>query len=101
MIFILQGTTGTYTVIFDAMPTILSMLTMLRRKHKLIIVMRHPRSKRQRKPTYPEETQGSRIAAAVRKEASKLSSEQRRELFKRAMVRIYGGNPKETTILGH
>jgi hypothetical protein len=54
-----------------------------------------------RKPVYPDETEGSRIAAAVRKEASKLTSEQRRELFQRAMVRIYGGQPKGTTVAGH
>jgi len=38
---------------------------------------------------------------AVRKEASKLTAEQRRELFKQAMVRIYGGQPKGTTVAGH
>jgi hypothetical protein len=63
--------------------------------------MRQPANKARRKLVYPDETEGSRIAAAVRKEASKLSTEQRRELFKRAMIRIYGGQPKGTTVAGH
>ena len=48
-------------------------------------------SKPKRNLDYPDETEGTRIAAQVRKEASKLTAEQRRELFKRAIVRIYGG----------
>ncbi len=63
--------------------------------------MRQAASKAKRKATYPNETEGSRIAAAVRKEASKLTAEQRRELFKRAMVKIYGGQPKGATVAGH
>jgi hypothetical protein len=63
--------------------------------------MRQGANKVKRKIAYPDETKGSRIAAAVRKEASKLTAEQRRELFKRAMVMIYGGQPKGTTIAGH
>jgi hypothetical protein len=63
--------------------------------------MRQPASKVKRKRAYPEETEGSRVAAAVRKGASKLTAEQRRALFKRAMVRIYGGQPKATTVAGH
>ena len=54
-----------------------------------------------KKLDYPAETEGSRIAARVRREASRLTSEQRRELFKRAMVRVYGGQPKEATGAGH
>ena len=59
-----------------------------------------PTTKR-KKLDYPDETNGSRVAAEVRPVASKLTSEQRRELFKRGMVRIYGGQPKETTGAGH
>jgi hypothetical protein len=62
--------------------------------------MRQPASKK-KKLDYPEETEGSRLAAKARKMASKLTQEQRRELFRRAMVRIYGGQPKETTLTGH
>lgn len=63
--------------------------------------MRLPANEVKRKRAYPDETEGSRIAATVRKEASKLTAEQRRELFRRAMVRIYGGQPKGTTVAGH
>ena len=62
--------------------------------------MKRPVRKR-RKLDYPDETEGSRIAAKARKMASKLTPEERRELFRRAMVRIYGGEPKETTLAGH
>ena len=58
-------------------------------------------TRKRKKLDYPEETEGSRLAAKARKLASKLSPEQRRELFRRAMVRIYGGQPKETTLAGH
>lgn len=54
-----------------------------------------------KKTDYPDETEGSRIAARVRRDASRLTREQRRELFKRAMVRVYGGQPKEATGAGH
>ena len=62
--------------------------------------MKQPARKR-KKLDYPDETEGSRIAAKARKMASKLTQEQRRELFRRAMVRIYGGQPKATTLAGH
>lgn len=62
--------------------------------------MRHSARKRKRLD-YPEETEGSRIAAKARKMVSKLTPEERRELFRRAMVRIYGGQPKATTLAGH
>lgn len=68
-------------------------------KHELSCAMRDSRTKR-KKLDYPEETEGSRIAAQLRKEASKLTAEQQRELFRRAMVRIYGGEPKATTVVG-
>jgi hypothetical protein len=62
--------------------------------------MRRSPTKR-KKLDYPEETAGSRIAARVRKQASKLTAEQRREFFRRAMVRIHGGQPKAATVAVH
>jgi hypothetical protein len=49
---------------------------------------------------YPEETNGSRWAAEARKLASKLTPEQEAEHFARAMVKIYGGQPKKITRVG-
>jgi hypothetical protein len=47
---------------------------------------------------YPVETNGSRVAAEVRKRANKLTKEEREELFKQAMRVYYGGDwPKETS----
>ena len=56
----------------------------------------HPIQKK--KPLdYPEETEGSLLAAKGRQMANSLTAEQRREHFRRGMVRIYGGTcPKET-----
>jgi hypothetical protein len=62
--------------------------------------MKQPARKR-KKLDYPDETEGSRIAAKARKMASKLTPEERREHFRRAMVRIYGGQPKAATVAGH
>ena len=62
--------------------------------------MKRPAHKR-KKLDYPDETRGSRLAAKTRKLASKLTPEERRELFRRAMVRIYGGQPKTATLAGH
>ena len=45
---------------------------------------------------YPEETEGSRLAADIRAKANKLTREERRRLFRRAMVKIYGGQIPET-----
>ncbi|HXR49012.1 MAG TPA: hypothetical protein VN784_16370 [Candidatus Limnocylindrales bacterium] len=50
-----------------------------------------------KKPDYPEETPGSRLAAKARKLANKLTPEQRREHFNGAMTMIYGG-AKEATL---
>ena len=61
--------------------------------------MSEPRRKK-RKLDY-RETIGSRIVTKYRKEMSKLTREQRRAHFKRAMVRIYGGQPKEAPVAGH
>ena len=49
---------------------------------------------------YPEETNGTKWAAKARKMASKLTAEQEAEHFRRAMVKIYGGQPKEITGAG-
>ena len=56
-----------------------------------------PQRAARKKLDYPEETPGSRLAAKARKLASKLTSEQRREHFSRAMTMIYGG-AKEATL---
>ena len=53
--------------------------------------MRPPKRAAQKKPDYPEETTGSRLAAKARKLAGKLTPEQRREHFNGAMTMIYGG----------
>lgn len=63
-------------------------------------VMRPPASKR-KKLDYPEETEGSRLAAKVRKLASKLTPEEEAGHFRRGMAKIYGGQPKEITGAGH
>lgn len=39
---------------------------------------------------YPDETDGSRLAAKVRKLAGKLTAEEEAEHFRRGMARIYG-----------
>lgn len=62
--------------------------------------MRQTAPKR-RKLDYPEETEGSRLAAKIRKLASKLTPEEEAELFRRGMARIYGSQPKEITGAGH
>ncbi len=54
----------------------------------------------QKKPDYPAETSGSRLAAKARKLANKLTPEQRREHFNGAMAMIYGG-AKEATLARH
>jgi len=63
--------------------------------------MRSPHRAAQKKPDYPEETPGSRLAAKARKLASKLTPEQEAEHFRRGMAMIYGGQPKEITGAGH
>jgi len=55
------------------------------------------KANKRKKPDYPEETEGSRLAANVRKMASKLTLEQEAQHFRRAMVKIHGGQPKEIT----
>ena len=45
-----------------------------------------------KKIDYPEETNGSRLAAEIRQRCNKLTPEQRREHFEQALAMIYGGN---------
>jgi len=59
--------------------------------------MRQPQRTAPKKLDYPEETPGSRLAAKARKLANKLTTEQRREHFNKAMTMIYGG-AKEATL---
>lgn len=58
-------------------------------------------SRKRRKLDYPEETEGSRLAAKIRKLASKLTPEEEAEYFRRGMAKIYGSQPKEITGAGH
>ena len=62
----------------------------------LALVMKQPARKR-RKLDYPDETNGTRWAAEARRIASKMTPEEEAEHFRRAMVKVYGGRPKETT----
>ena len=64
--------------------------------------MRKPASKgKPKKLQYPDETEGTRLAAKARKMASKLTAEERRAHFNAAMVMIYGGSKaKEGTVTG-
>lgn len=58
-------------------------------------------ARKRKKIEYPLETQGTRLAAKVRKLANKLTSEQEADHFRRGMAKIYGGQPKESTGTGH
>ena len=69
-------------------------------KRKINFVMRQPHRPAPKKPDYPEETPGSRLAAKTRKLANKLAPDQRREHFNGAMATIYGG-AKEAAIARH
>jgi len=62
--------------------------------------MRRSSAKR-KKLGYPEETEGSRLAAKARKLASKLTAEEEAEYFRRGMARIYGDRRKEVSGTGH
>jgi len=61
--------------------------------------MRKP-IRKPKKLDYPDETNGTRWAAEARKMANDLTPEQEAEHFRRAMVKIYGGRPKEITRAG-
>ena len=57
---------------------------------------------RARNFAYPDQTDGSRLAAQLRKETSKLNAKQRGELIQRGMKIIYGGvAAKEKSGAGH
>ena len=62
--------------------------------------MKRPANKR-KKLDYPDVTNGTRWAAEARRLASKLTPEEEAEHFARAMVKIYGGKPKEIAGTGH
>lgn len=53
--------------------------------------------KRKKKLTfdYPEETEGTRLAAQARAECNSLSREERAKLLEGALKVIYGGSPKQ------
>jgi hypothetical protein len=69
-------------------------------KREIMCAMKRPKHIASKKPDYPDETSGSRLAAKARKQASKLTPEQRREHFNGAMTMIYGG-AKEATLARH
>jgi len=62
--------------------------------------MKQPARKR-KKLDYPLETEGSRLAAKVRKLASKFTPEEEAEYFRLGMAKIYGAQSKEITGAGH
>jgi hypothetical protein len=57
--------------------------------------------RKRKKLDYPEVTNGTRWAGEARRLASKLTPEEEAEHFARAMVKIYGGKPKENARTGH
>jgi len=59
-----------------------------------------PPVRKRKKPEYPEKTNGTRWAAEARRLTSRMTPEERAEHFRQAMVKIYGGQPKETTGTG-
>ena len=61
--------------------------------------MKRP-ARRRKKLDYPDETNGTRWAAEARRLASKMTPAERAEHFRQAMVKIYGGQPKEATGAG-
>jgi hypothetical protein len=56
--------------------------------------MRQPKHVAPKRPDYPEETPGSRLAAKARKLASKLTPQEEAEHFRRGKAIIYGSQPK-------
>jgi hypothetical protein len=62
-------------------------------------VVRHSHRTAPKKVDYPQEIVGSRLAAKARKQASKLTPEQRRAHFSKGMAMIYGGaNAKQADL---
>jgi hypothetical protein len=62
--------------------------------------MMRKKAAHKRKLEYPAETNGTRWAGQARKMAGKLNPEEEAAHFARAMVKIYGGQPKEITGVG-
>jgi len=60
--------------------------------------MKQPARKR-KKLDYPQETEGSRLAAKVRKLGSKLTPEQEAEYFRRGMAKSMAASPKKSLAL--
>ena len=58
------------------------------------------KTRKRKKLDYPDVTNGTRWAAEARRLASKMTAAERAEHFRQAMVKIYGGQPKETTGAG-
>jgi hypothetical protein len=52
-------------------------------------------------PDYPEETEGSILAAQARKEANFLSDEEREEFFRSALATIYGAHSAQAVCSRH
>jgi hypothetical protein len=69
-------------------------------KREIVPMIKTPKRAAPKKPDYPDETSGSRLAVKARKLANKLTREQRREHFNDAMAMIYG-NTKEATVARH
>lgn len=46
---------------------------------------------------YPDDTIGSRLAAEARRESSKLSREERKQLFREGMLMVYGRKSEEAS----
>ena len=57
-------------------------------------------ARKRKKLDYPEVTNGTRWAEEARRLASKMTAAERAEHFRQAMVKIYGGQTKETTGTG-
>lgn len=70
-------------------------------KADFALAMKTARHAKKKVLDYPEQTDGTRWAAVARKRTSKMTREQRAEIFRRGMVRIYGGQPKEAIGAGH
>jgi hypothetical protein len=59
---------------------------------------RMPSPAKKKKLSYPEQTEGSRMAAEIRRRANKMTAAQREECLKQAMQVYYGGKwPKEAS----
>lgn len=61
-----------------------------------------PTPAKKNKLSYPDETEGSRLAAEIRRRANKLTAAERRKHFQRATAMIYGSERvAKTTGSGH